>query len=537
MKVNVATCGRRKVIGAVLAVVAAATVTDVAGAARGESSPRADGGTFVDIIDADPGNLDPHMSVFVTTANVNAFAYDTLLYPTSDGELVSGLAESWEETPTSVTYTLKEGITCSDGTPLTASTVADNFRFVVDPNNQSPLLGTFVPPGITAEADDAARTVTLTSEQPVPFFLRSTGLNLFIVCANGLADRSLLESGTDGTGPFVLEEAVPNDHYTFRLHDGYAWGPDGATSDVPGFPSGVEIRIVANQSTAANLLLSGEANAAVVSGPDRQRLESEGLFAIEGRAIVGEFFFNQMDALATADVAVRQALMGALDLPEMMAALTAGNGLLPEGLVEVLPKACPGDTVGDILSAGADVDAAGALLDEAGWVIGSGGVREKDGEPLALRVFYITELENSGLAMELALPQWEALGVDVELQGIDQAQFNTIAFESRAWDVFLAAVNLNLPSQLVAFVSGAQPPDGVNFSAIANADYDAIVAEASTLTGEEACAQWNAAEEALFAQMDVLPFAVSTLPVFGQGAEFEIGGFGIIPATVRLTES
>ena len=72
-----------------------------------------------------------------------------------------GLAESWEETPTSVTYTLKDGITCADGTPLTASTVADNFSFVADPANQSPLLGLYVPPGITAEADDAARTVTL----------------------------------------------------------------------------------------------------------------------------------------------------------------------------------------------------------------------------------------------------------------------------------------------------------------------------------------------------------------------------------------
>jgi peptide/nickel transport system substrate-binding protein len=330
---------------------------------------------------------------------------------------------------------------------------------------------------------------------------------------------------------------VPNDHYTFSRRDGYASGPDGATSDAPGFPSEVEIRIVANESTAANLLLSGEANAAVVSGPDRQRLESEGLFAVEGRAIVGEFFFNQMDALPTADVAVRRALMGALDLSEMMAVMTAGNGSLAEGLVEVLPKACPGNTVGDILSAGADLDAAGALLDGAGWAMGSSGVREKDGEPLALRVFYITSNTGSDLAMELALPAWEELGVDVELQGVDEAQFNTIVFETRAWDVFLFPLGLNLPSQLVPFVSGAPPPDGVNLSAIANPDYDALAAEASTLTGEEACAQWNAAEEALFAEMNVLPFAVSTLPTFGQGAEFEVGGFGIIPATVRLVES
>ena len=130
-----------------------------------------------------------------------------------------------------------------------------------------------------------------------------------------------------------------------------------------------------------------------------------------------------------------------------------------------------------------------------------------------------------------------ALGVDVELQGVDEAQFNTIAFETRAWDVLLAIVNLNLPSQLVPFVSGAQQPDGVNFSAIANPDYEQLAAEASTLAGPEACEQWNAAEEALVAEMNMLPFAASTLPAFGQGAEFETGPFGIIPATVRLVES
>ena len=43
-------------------------------------------------------------------------------------------------------------------------------------------------------------------------------------------------SGTDGTGPFVLEEAVPNDHYTFRARDDYTWGPDGATTDVARLP-------------------------------------------------------------------------------------------------------------------------------------------------------------------------------------------------------------------------------------------------------------------------------------------------------------
>jgi peptide/nickel transport system substrate-binding protein len=367
--------------------------------------------------------------------------------------------------------------------------------------------------------------------------LQNTGAALFIVCAAGLADRSILTAGTDGTGPFVMEEAVANDHYTFSARDDHTWGPDGPTSELPGFPSEVVLRIIENESTAANLLLSAEVNIAIVAGADRQRVENEGYFVHENRAIVGEFFFNQMEDLPTADVAVRQALMGALDLQELMSVQTAGNGALATGLAETLPKACPGDTVGAVLTAGADVEAAGQLLDEAGWVMGTDGVREKDGAPLTIRALYVTSIENSALSMELAMAAWQELGVDVQLQGVDQAQFNTIAFETRAWDVFLAALNLDVPSLAVPFVSGPQPPDGVNFSAVANPEYDALAAEASALTGEEACEVWNAAEAELYAQMNILPVAASTLPIFGNGAEFDYGRIGFVATSLRLVEA
>ena len=272
----------------------------------------------------------------------------------------------------------------------------------------------------------------------------------------------------------MLEEAVANDHYTFSARDDYAWGPDGATSELPGFPSEVVVRIVENESTAANLLLSGEVNAARIAGADRQRVENEGYFVIEHRAIVGEFFFNQMDGLPTADVAVRQALMGALDLQELMSVQTAGNGALATGLAELLPKACPGDTVGAILSAGRR-RRSGRAAARRGRLGDGLGRRAREGrraadDPCLLRH---RRSRTRPLSMELAMAQWQELGVDVQLQGVDEAQFNTIAFESRAWDVFLAAVNLDVPSLAVPFVSGPQPPDGVNFSAVANPEYDA----------------------------------------------------------------
>ena len=43
-------------------------------------------------------------------------------------------------------------------------------------------------------------------------------------------------------------------------------------------PTRSSLRIVENPSTAANLLLTGDVNAAIVTGPDAQRLEQEDLF-------------------------------------------------------------------------------------------------------------------------------------------------------------------------------------------------------------------------------------------------------------------
>ena len=325
---------RRRVAATTVAtLVGLGAVAGTASAGEQAATEPAPGGTVTVVEPADPGSLDPHLSVFVSTNRVNSFAYETLVYLGQDGEVTPGLAESWEESPTSVTYTLKDGVTCADGTPLTATTVADNFSFVADPANQSPLLGLYVPPGITVEADDAARTVTLTSEAPVPFMLQNTGAGLFIVCAAGLADRSILAAGR--TAPsFVLEEAVANDHYTFSAREDYTWGPDGATSELPGFPSEVVVRIIENESTAANLLLSGEVDIAIWPVPIASGSRTRATSSPSNEAIVGEFFFNQMEGLPTADVAVRQALIGSLDLQELMSVQTAGNGELATGLAE-----------------------------------------------------------------------------------------------------------------------------------------------------------------------------------------------------------
>ena len=183
-------------------------------------------GTFTIAVTDDPGNLDPSMTVLGVTRSASRLAYDTLVYQKDDGTFISGLADSWKVTGDSVTFTMHKGVTCSDGSTLTATDVKANIDFISDPKNKSPLLGVLLAPGLTTTASDSAGTVTVKAAAPDAFLLNNFS-NIFIICKAGLADHKTLAQKTDGTGPFVLTQAVANDHYTYALNPSYAWGPGG----------------------------------------------------------------------------------------------------------------------------------------------------------------------------------------------------------------------------------------------------------------------------------------------------------------------
>ena len=105
-------------------------------------------------------------------------------------------------------------------------------------------------------------------------------------------------------------------------------------------------------------MLTGDANAAQVTGPDAQRLEQEGLFFTETEALFGEMWFNHAATRPTADPAVRMALLQAVDLPQLQQVLTAGQGPAATTFATLAPVACPGNSISAALPA-FDVEAAG----------------------------------------------------------------------------------------------------------------------------------------------------------------------------------
>lgn len=520
---------------ALLGLSLALTLTACGGEGAGETptsgSSYADGKTFTLAIGTDPGALDPQASPVSAALQLGRFAYDSLVTVNGEGEIEPNLATSWEVDGTKVTFEIGEGITCSDGSAFTAQTVVDNLDYVGDPKNQSPFLGVFVPAG--AKASASGSTVTMKLAGPSPFVLNGLA-SLLLVCDAGLEDRDSLASASVGTGPYTLEEAAPGDHYSYQVRDDYVWGPGGAKTSESGTPAAIEVKVVTNETTAANQLTSGEINAAGIIGPDAARLTAAGIDAEKTALITGEQWYNHDEGRPASDPAVRTALTQAVDLAELQKVITSGTGEPATGLAILEPRPCQGDSVEGNLPE-TDPEAAAAALEGAGWAKGSDGVYAKNGKKLALTFVHDTALGSGGAAAaELAVKAWEDFGVDVSAKAATTAEIEPILFGSGDWDIAWEPINVGTPDQLVPYLSGPALADGgTNFSGIENDGYTASVDAAMAKTGAEGCDDWAAAEAALFEAADVVPFANNVSQTFHKGADLVVTDV-IVPTSIRM---
>jgi peptide/nickel transport system substrate-binding protein len=486
-------------------------------AAPSSSTSYVSGQTATILLPSDPGSLDPDLTSLSVTLQADYFLYDSLINFTPSGAMEPGLATKWSGTTTSATFTIRKGVTCSDGSPLTAATVAANINFIGNIKNASSRAGVWVEPGATATADSATGTVTVKSPVPDAFLVSDVGQTQ-IVCDSGLKNRKLLQEGAEGTGPYTLTSSVPGSSYTLTLRKGYEWGPGGVTSATKGLPATVVLKVVTNMTTGANLLLSGGANIGEVVGSDTQRLTS--LYSQSVSAPFGVLWFNQKKGTPTAQEPVRKALTESLQLTQLGQVLTSDTGTPATGIVTPSFSVCKGNTVSGNLPAYDQSAAKSALA----------------GKNLSIAVYYPTSAgSGAASAAELMQSTWSQLGVKVSLHGITDAELDSeIVAGTAAWNVAIVPIGLTTPSELVPFVSGATPPTGEDFSYIKNAAYTADVTKASSAAGSAGCPDWNAAESALYKDVDLVPFVDSAVATYAKGATFSLSQGAIMPASIRM---
>ena len=172
-----------------------------------------------------------------TTAQgaVVSLAQEGLLAFDDDLKLTAALAESWEQVDDiTYVYTIREGATFHDGSPVTAEDVAASMGWHLDPDNLS-FVDFFYFAVDTIEATgDLEVTVTLFAPDATWQYTPALMAGFILPASQLEGDTALLGSPDSipiGTGPYRVTEFIPGDRVVLEPFDGY-WGDAGPAQKI-----------------------------------------------------------------------------------------------------------------------------------------------------------------------------------------------------------------------------------------------------------------------------------------------------------------
>jgi peptide/nickel transport system substrate-binding protein len=437
--------------------------------------------------------------------------YDRLLIAAPNRKLVPYIAKSWKITPTTLTFNLRDDVTCADGTQLTPTAVKASFARLL----KGPGASSFGPGPFSLAADDAAGTFTISLGAPDSEAIYGVA-NALIVCPAGLANPDSLKTTPMGSGPYKLESAVHGNQAVMSLRPDWKWGPSNITSSTVGIPEKLIFKVVENDSTAANLLITGGLDIAQVNGPDVARLLANKSLNHKQVTSFGTtwLMFNQTPGHPTADDTIRQALMTAVDPKAWNQAANQGRGTVSPSIIQ------PGGDCFDPSTASLlptpSVDKAKALLQSAGYAVGGDGKLVKDGKPLKIRLIGTPSFFGAGT--EYVAEQWNKVGITVDLADSDFATWLASLRTFNNFDVsaYPTVGNLPNPSNYMAILTGRVPPAGNNLARNLDPAVDKEYAAALASEGAERCLHYSNVQKLLLQHHDVLPLAAPILYWFSR---------------------
>jgi peptide/nickel transport system substrate-binding protein len=328
---------------------------------------------------------------WVQQAFLSRQVLDSLVSQTDDGTIVPWLAESWEVSDDQLTWTfkLKEGVQFTDGTPVDAQAVADNFDYWQAGGNGtvSAHIGEYYE---SAKAVDPA-TVEVQLNAPYGPFLSAISQGYF-----GIQSPTALETRSDeenceapvGSGPFTVGEWKRGESITFQKNADYDSAPQNAKHQGPAYVDSIVWSFVQDNTSRFGSLASGESDA-IGEVPTVDFETAKAQYQAQQYITPGRPVTLSLDTVEGpfTDKLVRQAFAHASDRRAIVE--SAFLGVVPfEGNGNV-SKTTPGYNTDVAHDYPFDQGKANQLLDQAGWTGRTAdGTRTKDGEELAIDLVF-----------------------------------------------------------------------------------------------------------------------------------------------------
>jgi peptide/nickel transport system substrate-binding protein len=509
------------ILAALIVMLPMTVLSDIA-LAQGD---RVDGGKLVVVFprqeSADAVSLDPIGYGVTYTNSILSAIYDQLVYEDpNSGEIVPGLASSWEISPDSKEYTfhLNKDAVWADGQPVTAEDVQYSLDRAIDPKNlPSNALVMFLISGYDHADIIDPKTVKVFMKFANRDFLQSGLARAYL----GMVPKHYVEqvgfnafghTKPMGSGPFEFVEWKHGEKIVAKRNPKYIWGPKfTATAGHPPSIAAIEFRFIEDATTRLAALESGQVNAIQGMSPfDQDRIVKSGRYdviIVRKNGAPGTIALN-FQRSPTSELVVRQAMALALNRDDINKTVYADTNFPAYHLLE--------DKMGRFLNKDAafpeqNVEKANKLLDDAGWKPGPDGIRVKDDKRLVVRSISAPDTQQ---AMTMVQAQMRAIGMDFTVRTVSSAQMLQIAaapegnYEA-AWAIAQGRTNENPSVLRTLFHTESIPPGkggSQNASRASIPEVDGLIEKAQASTDDaERAKLYGRAQKILTDQVTAIP--------------------------------
>ena len=426
-----------------------------------------------------PGQADGHLHLVATDAFppqagwametddayilARAGCVESLTRRTADGALEPALAESWtRHSPTEWDFTIRQGVTFSDGTPFDATVAAEALNRMLSATAPP---RAFAPKRIASVSAVDDMTVRIESVNPsVLTPMRVSSPNTGFLAPAAFAGDAVDPVG-HCIGPFDIVEHVPQQALMLKRHDAYWGGPAQLESG--------EMRFIPEGSGRATQLRTGEAHvSARLPVTEVLGLQSEADVVVQtvAQARTNSLYLNNQKAPLD-NMAVRQAIQSAIDSAAIAQAIYEGSAQAAVGPFGPNDPWAPEDA----MAVSQDVERARALIAESGV----------DAESLNLVLYaYVERAELPDLAAVIQA-QLGAIGINVELKVANYGALEPDLLSGEFDMLVLSRGYLSDVADPIGFLTADYTCEGgYNLSRFCDPDIDAMVDQASSAESE-----------------------------------------------------
>ncbi|MER1956322.1 MAG: ABC transporter substrate-binding protein [Solibacillus sp.] len=413
--------------------------------------------------DQEPAGLDPHKVPAASSSRIYSQMYEGLLSFDENMKIIGSLATEWnQENETTYVFKLKQGVTFHNGREMKAEDVKYSFERILDENTASHIRSYFA--DVASIEPLGAYEVKFVLSKPNATFLSNlTHGSAVVVAKETVEANGDLQQKADGTGPFKLEQWVPDNNVTLIRNDAY---------HVDSEPKAAKLAFytMTEESARLSAIRTGEIDFTTISAKSTKLLDGKADVNIIPYQSLEYSYVGFNNANAPLDnEKVRQALSLATDREAILKIVWNGEGLVTGPVAPSM-----GDWAIDVQAQDlykTNVEKAKALLAEAGLADG-----------FDITITTASTYPDMVDTAQLLQQQWKEIGVNATIKQIEWGEY-VDTWSNKTADILIGrnTSGIDPDRALNYFFSSTGSANVWNFS---NQAYDDLVAKGLGTTDE-----------------------------------------------------